>query len=450
MIWYAGHKPIADAVTGLIALALVIAAIRLRSRPRLAAALLALSGTAIAVAMSADDFLHAWDERYHALVGLHLTWHPLVPTLYERQPIPMPQDWGHAHIWIHKPPLPLWLIAASLKLFGTSEFAVRIPSIALHALCAYAAARIGARLFDDATGLLAGFLVAGNGQLLDLCSGRKATDHVDSLLVSFTCLAICSALSEKRPALTGALTGLAVLSKWLVGLLPFAVWWRRGNWRQIALAAAVCLAIAAPWQIYLSQMFPREAALETEHRFLHLTVPLDGHVGGWWFHLIRIPRFFGEASPLALIWFFWRRRGTPPHQLLLRWIALPYIFFSLIATKMENYVMQAAPAMALVIAAVAVEFWRLRKPLPMILAAAFVALPVRYCVERWKPLQEFRLESQAAARLRHQPSGKIVVVDPVHPIERMFYADVVAVETLTAEQRKELLHAGWTIVEAGP
>src|SRR5205807_2741689 len=130
--WYAANKRFADAVTALIAIALAAAALRLRSRPRLAAALLALSGTAIALAMSADDFLHEWDERYHALVGLHLIRHPLVPTLYER-PIPGPQDWGHAHIWIHKPPLPLWLIAASLKLFGHSEIAVRLPSVALHA-----------------------------------------------------------------------------------------------------------------------------------------------------------------------------------------------------------------------------------------------------------------------------------------------------------------------------
>ena len=50
----------------------------------------------------------------------------------------------------------------------------------------------------------------------------------------------------------------------------------------------------------------------------------------------------------------------------MRWIALPYIFFSLIATKMENYVMQAAPAVALIVAAVAVELWRLRKPLPLV------------------------------------------------------------------------------------
>ena len=173
-------------------------------------------------------------------------------------------------------------------------------------------------------------------------------------------------------------------------------------------------------------------------------------MGGWWFHLVRIPRFFGELSPLALIWFFWRRRGTAAHAILLRWIALPYIFFSLIATKMENYVMQAAPAVALIVAAVAVELWRMRKPLPRLLSAALVALPVRYCVERWKPLREFRAESALAAAMRGQPSGKIVVVDPVHPVERMFYADVVAVESLSAEQRKELQDAGWTIVEAGP
>jgi len=449
VIWFADHKALADAITALAAVASIAAALQLRARPRLAAALLVLAGTFVAFAMAADDFLHAWDERYHALVGLHLTRHPLVPTLYERQPIPMPQDWGHSQLWIHKPPLPLYFIAGSLEVFGRSELAVRLPSLALHALCAYAASRIGARLFDDATGLLAGFLVAINGQLLDLAAGRKPTDHVDSLLVSFTCLAICSALSGKRSVLTGALAGCAVLSKWLIGLLPFAV--VRMRWKHLAIAALVCAAIAAPWQIYLARVFPEAAALETQHRLAHVTTALDGHTGGIFFHLIRIPRFFGEVSPLALLWFFVLRRGAPAWGILLRWIALPYIFFSLIATKMENYVMQAAPAMALVVAAVAVEFWRMRKPLPMLLAAALVALPARYCVERWKPFHRFEEESAIARQLRSLPSGKILVIGARHPIESMFYADLVAIEEVPSEEQLRLLsEQGWQIIRGGP
>ena len=67
-----------------------------------------------------DEFLHAWDERYHALVALHLTRHPEQPTLYEHAFIPSTQ-WGLTHLWVHKPPLATYLIALSLALFGRVE-----------------------------------------------------------------------------------------------------------------------------------------------------------------------------------------------------------------------------------------------------------------------------------------------------------------------------------------
>jgi len=60
-----------DAFAGIAAALCAIAAFRLRARPRMAAWLVALSGTVIALAMSMDDFLHAWDERYHAVVARH-------------------------------------------------------------------------------------------------------------------------------------------------------------------------------------------------------------------------------------------------------------------------------------------------------------------------------------------------------------------------------------------
>src|SRR5439155_1761778 len=131
-----------------------IAAFRLRGRPRMAAWLAALSGTVIALAMSMDDFLHAWDERYHAVVPRHPVLHPLVPTLYEQTPLPMAPVWGSGHVWIHKPPLPLWLMAGTLRVLGTCELAIRLPSVLLLALCAYATARIGERLLDERAGLL--------------------------------------------------------------------------------------------------------------------------------------------------------------------------------------------------------------------------------------------------------------------------------------------------------
>ena len=168
--------------------------------------------------------------------------------------------------------------------------------------------------------------------------------------------------------------------------MPFAVWAvllrrRRERWSDLLLGLAVCALVAAPWQIYLGHAFPAEAAFEAAHRTAHLVEALDEHLGSPLFYLIRIPRTFGELSPLALIFFAWKRREPA----LLIWAALPYAFFSAIATKLENYAMPAAPALALMVAWSAAELWRARLRWMRVLAAGLLLLPVRYAVERWKP-----------------------------------------------------------------
>lgn len=452
------HKVALDVATAIVALILSGAALRFRSSPRAAAWLAAAAGAALATAMSMDDFLHPWDERYHAVVARHLMRHPLVPTLYENPPLPTPQAWGSGHVWIHKPPLALWLISGSLWLFGLSELAVRLPSILLLAACAYATARIGSRLIGDGAGVLGAFLVAINGNLLDLASGRKPTDHVDGVLVSLTCLAIWSALehaaapSRWRAASTGLLAGLAVLTKWLIGLLPFAVWVvmlrrRRERWIDVSLGALICAAVAAPWQLYTAHAFPEQAALESAHRLQHLFQPLDGHVGTPLFYLARIPRTFGELSPLAVVWFLWKRREPA----LFTWAAVPYIFFAFVATRMENYVMVAAPAIALMVAWAALELWNGAGLWKRAIAAALVLLPVRYAVERWEPFHRFEEERAVAARLRTLPAGRVLLVGASHPIEAMFYGEREAYAgTPDPPVLARLRAEGWQVVENAP
>ncbi len=83
-------------------------------------------------AISLDPFLHAWDERYHALVAKSLAADLRRPLLYTEALLPYSiSDWTANHVWLHKPPLFLWQIAASLKIFGAEPWAVRLPSALL-------------------------------------------------------------------------------------------------------------------------------------------------------------------------------------------------------------------------------------------------------------------------------------------------------------------------------
>ena len=91
---------------------------------------LVFGGTLLRLWCLFDPFLHAWDERYHALVAKNLMANPFVPLLYKRPLLPYDyHNWSNNHVWLHKQPLSLWLMSFSLNLFGNTEGAVRIPSL---------------------------------------------------------------------------------------------------------------------------------------------------------------------------------------------------------------------------------------------------------------------------------------------------------------------------------
>src|SRR5436309_1269279 len=128
-------------LSGLAAFAVLAAccalALRLyrRGRPGTAALALAAAGLVLRAYAGADLFLHPWDERYHALVAKHLAAHPLLPTLYDRALLPYDyRNWRANGVWLHKPPLALWLMAASLRLCGVNDWTLRLPSVLLSTL----------------------------------------------------------------------------------------------------------------------------------------------------------------------------------------------------------------------------------------------------------------------------------------------------------------------------
>ena len=110
---------------------------RLASRHRFhsAALTIALAAVLIRAYAGADLALHPWDERYHALVAKNLIANPLVPTLRLDPVLDYDfRNWESNHVWLHKPPLALWMQAASMRVFGVSEWPMRFPSLLVSTL----------------------------------------------------------------------------------------------------------------------------------------------------------------------------------------------------------------------------------------------------------------------------------------------------------------------------
>ena len=91
-----------------------------------------------------DPFLNQWDEEFHAMVARNMVdnfWHPM---LYSKPLLRVSIDtWVANHTWLHKPPLFLWQMALSIKLFGANYWAIRIPSVILTTALVPAIYRMG-------------------------------------------------------------------------------------------------------------------------------------------------------------------------------------------------------------------------------------------------------------------------------------------------------------------
>jgi len=439
-----------------------------------ALALIFLSGFILRLFVGTGAYLNPWDERYHALVARNMLAHPFIPTLYDAPIFPFDyRSWTSNHIWVHKPPITLWLIMASLKLCGINEVAVRLPSLVFSSLGTLLTYSIARHFFREQTALLAAFFYAINGLLLEMAGGRVPTDHAETFFVFFVELGIFVAVwyvqrpSVPRLALVGVVTGCAVLTKSLPALVILAVLfvllWQRDSWRKAlwlcTLALVVACAVSVPWQIYIYHAFPREAAYENYfNTYRHLTEPLDGHNGTIAYHLRVMPQIFGEAIyvPLFLVLYaIYQRKLDRPLYALVTWVALPFLFFSAVATKMPGYIMMSSPAIFILLAYQCGDIieksrgTQLRIP-ALVLVALLIALPVRYCMERAKPFSRHDRNPRWAQELRALPEklrpGKAAVFNVQHEIEAMFYAPVTAYSFIpTRAQIEEARRQGFSV-----
>ena len=157
------------AFIGLAAVYLYAFKLSRSGKTRAAVFLLLVGGLGLRLFCGADMFLHEWDERYHALVAKNLGKHFLIPTLYDNPELPYSAtEWTSSHIWLHKQPVPLWVMALSIKLLGLNEWAVRLPSIIATTIAIKLLFDVAEYFSDIKTAFVAAFLCSVSGIILNV------------------------------------------------------------------------------------------------------------------------------------------------------------------------------------------------------------------------------------------------------------------------------------------
>ncbi len=441
------------------------------NKKTLALFFLLLAGFILRIFTALDPMLHDWDERYHALVAKNLISFPAKPMLYIEPLLDYNyKNWTHNHIWVHKQPVPLYAMALSILTFGTNELAVRLPSILLSTFGIYITYQLGKILFDKGTGYIAAFLFSIHGLIIEQTAGRVATDHYDVFFTIFISWAILVLLKQAKSGSLlnliggGVLTGLAILTKWLPALIVIPIWGiaalhyqgiKKGS-LSAALLVMCIIVVVVPWQLYIFQYFPKEASWEMEYNALHIFSALEGHGKPWYFHLNTMRIIFGELIYVPIMYLVYVLIKLPQKiekLLLLVWILIPYVFFSLAKTKMQGYILFCSPAIF-----ISTAYFILHGSLtgPRLLyikkgiAIGLILLPIRYSIERIKPLEinqelESKLTELALVKNENLPD-KSVLFNASYPIEIMFYTNYIAYSHMPSEDElKDILQKGYHI-----
>ena len=352
-----------------------------------------------------DPFLHPWDERFHALVARNMMLHPFKPML---RAFPVTNDydpnmWCCNHVWLHKQPLFMWQMALSMKIFGVSELAMRLPSVLMGTIAIGLLYRITLIFtkFNKSIALIAASLLAVSNFHIQMISGVHGMDHNDVALGFYVLASIWSyAEYIQKPKLhwillIGLFAGCAILCKWLLGLLVFLGWGINivmnlkkdsllREVRGFVLSLVVCCIIFVPWQVYILHTFPNEAQHEFEFNRRHITEALEGHSGTIFYYFDNFPNLFGNYISILLLFglilsFFTRYLNK---KLLISQcieILFVFCFFSFIVkTKVDTFFFFVVP---LCLSFVAITLFHLFKVLkkyyliiPIIIIVLYVSL----------------------------------------------------------------------------
>jgi len=433
--------------------------------------LIVLVGLILRIFTACDFYLHAWDERYHALVAKNLLSDPFTPMLYSNPILDYDfRNWASNHVWVHKQPFPLYTMALSMLMFGKNVLALRLPSILLSTFAIISTYKIGEFLITKRVGIIAAFLFAINGLIIEQTAGRVATDHIDVFFFSLISFALYYGLksiesnSKTYIILSAVFTGLAILSKWLPALIVFPLWLIYGHAKhsisvtikQSVLYLTIVSVIVLPWQLYINYYFPMEAVWESAYNMKHIFEAIAPHGQPFYYHFDKMRIIFGELIYLPILWLIYisfKKTNNPRNLFLLIWILVPYLFFSFVQTKMQGYILFCAPAIFILIALFFEYLWEVKSKyyyIPKIIAVLLLLLPVRYSIERVKPFSDtdrspIWISEMMAIDMEEKNSLK-VIFNCKYPIETMFYTDFTAYEIIPPINKlKSLTDQGYSV-----
>lgn len=288
--------------------------------------------------------------------------------------------------WFCHPPLSMWLTLISGNLLGWNEFSVRLPSAVCAVLIVLMTYYIGRRLYDENTGFIAGLILATSLQFFV----QAKLANLDML---FTLFLIASTYvlyrffqnnSRMYLFLFWVLCGFGTLAKgpFAVCLPPAVIFlylffsisneneclgdfWGK-TWTRLCDAVKKFIKIFTPEGVIayliLGGFWYAAGLLKYKTEFYNLVfkyfildrviTPVMNQSGPIYYYLIifAVGFFPWVAFFLPSIIDYIKTRKQNESVFLLVWLIFTFVFFSLVQTKLPNYILFIYPACAIMLA----------------------------------------------------------------------------------------------------
>ncbi len=310
-------------------------------------------------------------------------------------------DMAHGGSWItptfngvalfSKPPLAYWAGAAALKFLPDVEWSVRLPATFALIFCGYLTMLLARRLGVDRDRSRWTFLMAVLSPLA-MVQGHMTTG--DIFLWAGILLTYLALFHEKPNTTTRVQAGLGLAIGFMAKghmvlfwvIIPLAAWAlsRRGRARPLRqlihpTTLLVFILLAAPWFAAVLHKYPDLMAYwlgdETAGRVIST---MHGRTGPWWYFLPQLPLLMLPWLPelvRGVRRIRWEKDGVSSHLLLILWIVIPLVVFSLSGSKRPNYLLPMVTPLALLTTAgipvIAGRWLRLRTVCWMAVALAW-------------------------------------------------------------------------------
>lgn len=277
-------------------------------------------------------------------------------------------------VWLHKPPFQSYYSALFFHFIEDKTFAYKTSGFSIILLLIAAIYLIFCEITGDAwPSLLMALAFNSSPFLLNLANGAMGMGQNDLLFIALITFACYTAIRYAKTSgknnlyATIGLSALAVLTKFLVGLLPLLFlailrYFKRPSFLNqvgnLSLWVVVAILPICLWYAYTATIDWDATLNETLFSFSHFNTVVEGHDKAWWYHLAMLGQNYG---PLWLVFgvgagFYFQVRKTPAKDsrnlVLASILAISFtlLFFSLAESKLPAFTLVIHGMLAVIVA----------------------------------------------------------------------------------------------------